>query len=305
MAGVVNGKAQAFVESLVKAIAEVFSQALSSTWSVEMITEPPPSSADDSCLCISLAASGGLLGTAAFEMKKADALLLAHKFLAEPVDETSTLDEGRQEAVEELMRQVAGVAATGMKNTFGEMQLQVGRDTIPATGATVLLVVSEGSARKMPIALRLSADLLANASEHQNVKAVATDDRRETEEDTDRDGTERVLGVRLKLSLRFGHRLLTLGEILDLRSGTVVELDQQVKDPVELVIGKKVIARGHVVVVDANYGLQVTEAVESDSPGGLKFEEARRLLGSSPLVINKLGKVSEGIGRFSTTQNTP
>jgi flagellar motor switch protein FliN/FliY len=41
----------------------------------------------------------------------------------------------------------------------------------------------------------------------------------------------------------------------------VVELNQYVQDPVELLVGKKVIARGEVVVVDGNYGLRVMEII--------------------------------------------
>jgi flagellar motor switch protein FliN/FliY len=41
----------------------------------------------------------------------------------------------------------------------------------------------------------------------------------------------------------------------------VVELNHYVQDPVELLVGKKVIAFGEVVVVDGNYGLRVTQII--------------------------------------------
>ena len=68
-----------------------------------------------------------------------------------------------------------------------------------------------------------------------------------------------VLDVELNVTLRFGQRLLTLREVLDLTSGSVVELDRQVEEPVELLLEGKVIARGEAVVIDGNYGLRVTE----------------------------------------------
>ena len=40
-----------------------------------------------------------------------------------------------------------------------------------------------------------------------------------------------------------------------------MELNQYVRDPVELLVGNKVIARGEVVVVDGNYGLRVTQII--------------------------------------------
>jgi len=39
----------------------------------------------------------------------------------------------------------------------------------------------------------------------------------------------------------------------------VVELDQHVQEPVDLLLDGKLIARGEVIVVDGNYGLRVTE----------------------------------------------
>jgi flagellar motor switch protein FliN/FliY len=68
-----------------------------------------------------------------------------------------------------------------------------------------------------------------------------------------------VMDVELNVSLRFGQRQLPLHEVLELVSGSVVELDRQVDDPVELLLDGKVIARGEAVIVDGNYGLRVTE----------------------------------------------
>jgi flagellar motor switch protein FliN/FliY len=68
-----------------------------------------------------------------------------------------------------------------------------------------------------------------------------------------------VLDVELSVSLRFGQRQLPLHEVLELGSGSVIELDRQVDDPVELLLDGKVIARGEAVIVDGNYGLRVTE----------------------------------------------
>lgn len=68
-----------------------------------------------------------------------------------------------------------------------------------------------------------------------------------------------VMDVELNVSMRFGKRLLSLREVLELESGSVVELDRLVDEPVELYLDRKLIARGEAVVVDGNYGLRVTE----------------------------------------------
>jgi flagellar motor switch protein FliN len=72
-------------------------------------------------------------------------------------------------------------------------------------------------------------------------------------------GVELLLDVELEATLRFGCRELPLGEILDLGPGDVVELDRHVTDPVDLIVGDKIVARGEVVLVNGNFGLRVTE----------------------------------------------
>jgi flagellar motor switch protein FliN len=72
-------------------------------------------------------------------------------------------------------------------------------------------------------------------------------------------GIELLLDVELDASLRFGSREMPLGEILDLVPGDVVQLDRHLNDPVDLIVGDKIVARGEVVLVNGNFGLRVTE----------------------------------------------
>jgi len=71
-----------------------------------------------------------------------------------------------------------------------------------------------------------------------------------------------LLEVELDAQLRFGSREMELQELLELGPGDVVELDQQVSDSVDLIVGDKIVARGEVVLVNGNFGLRVTEVAE-------------------------------------------
>lgn len=71
-----------------------------------------------------------------------------------------------------------------------------------------------------------------------------------------------LLEVELDASVRFGSRELELREILELGPGDVVELDRHLSDPVDLIVGDKIVARGEVVLVNGNFGLRVTEVAE-------------------------------------------
>ncbi len=71
-----------------------------------------------------------------------------------------------------------------------------------------------------------------------------------------------LLDVELPVSVSFGHCEMTLKDVLKLGSGSVIELDKAVNDPVSIIVNHKPIAKGEVVMVDGNYGVRILE-VES------------------------------------------
>ena len=71
-----------------------------------------------------------------------------------------------------------------------------------------------------------------------------------------------LLEVELDASVRFGSREMELKELLELGPGDVVELDRHVADPVDLIVGDRIVARGEVVLVNGNFGLRVAEVAE-------------------------------------------
>ena len=73
---------------------------------------------------------------------------------------------------------------------------------------------------------------------------------------------ELLLDVELETTLRFGALELPLREVLELGPGDVLPLDRHVREPVELVVGDRIVARGEVVLVGGNFALQVTEVAE-------------------------------------------
>lgn len=83
-----------------------------------------------------------------------------------------------------------------------------------------------------------------------------------------------LLEIELDATLRFGARELALKEVLALSLGDVLELNRQVNEPVDLVVGDRIVARGEVVIVDGNFALLVTEVAEPQ----LRLESIRSLV---------------------------
>jgi len=67
--------------------------------------------------------------------------------------------------------------------------------------------------------------------------------------------------VQLEATIRFGEREMLLQDVFGLTPGAVVELNQLVNEPAELLVAGRLVAKGEVVVVDGNFGLRVTEVV--------------------------------------------
>jgi flagellar motor switch protein FliN/FliY len=65
----------------------------------------------------------------------------------------------------------------------------------------------------------------------------------------------------MPVSVSFGRAQLPLKDVLRLTSGSIVELNRSVTEPVEVIVNNCVIARGEVVVVEGNYGVRVREII--------------------------------------------
>jgi flagellar motor switch protein FliN len=74
-------------------------------------------------------------------------------------------------------------------------------------------------------------------------------------------GLDVLMNVPLQLNAVLGTCRLTVAELLNLGSGSVLGLDRAADAPVDVLINEKVIARGEIVAVDENFGVRITELV--------------------------------------------
>jgi flagellar motor switch protein FliN/FliY len=215
--------------------------------------------------------TSALKGEQSFGICKSDALRLAQILMGEPFDETRDFSSEYQDALAELFRQFAGAAALALKPLIGgEVSLQFAGYG-PASWKPDLQggvrLKSDGAAQFLLVIL-LDPDLgesLASSSSGKAAQPSRASKRRTPPPSTaaleDKRKIDLLLDVELQVSLRFGKREMLLGDILELSAGAVVELDQKILEPVELLVGNKVVAHGEVVVMDGYYALRVTEVL--------------------------------------------
>ena len=209
-------------------------------------------------LSLQFEATQHLAGHQGFVISKKDAVRLAQLLLAEPEDGSSVVSDEHRDALGELFRQFAGAAASSLKSLAGgEVSFKWwGLGPLPSgpavqtglqwssPGLTPVTVVAEFGA-KLVTALDPVLDPAAQPLELP-APTLLPGPLAPTRDPK----LELLMDVELDVTLRFGERQMALRDILDLSAGSVVELNQYVRDPVELLVGKKVIARGEVVVVE-------------------------------------------------------
>jgi flagellar motor switch protein FliN/FliY len=70
-----------------------------------------------------------------------------------------------------------------------------------------------------------------------------------------------LLDVELPVSVSFGRADLPLKDVLKLTTGSIVELNRGVHEPVEVIVNNCVVARGEVVVMEGNYGVRIHQII--------------------------------------------
>jgi flagellar motor switch protein FliN len=67
-----------------------------------------------------------------------------------------------------------------------------------------------------------------------------------------------IMDVKLPVRVRIGKKRMLLKDVLNMDIGSVIELNQLANDPLEILVDNHVVAQGEVVIVDGNFGVQIT-----------------------------------------------
>jgi flagellar motor switch protein FliN/FliY len=73
-----------------------------------------------------------------------------------------------------------------------------------------------------------------------------------------------LLDVELPVSVSFGRAQLPLKDVIKLTTGSIVELNRTLSEPVEVIVNNCVIARGEVVVIEGNFGVRIHQVVSRE-----------------------------------------
>jgi flagellar motor switch protein FliN len=74
---------------------------------------------------------------------------------------------------------------------------------------------------------------------------------------------EAVFDVPVRISVVLGRARIPVASLLKMDIGTVVELDRQVGEAVEIYINERLVARGEIVLVENRLGVTMTEIIKA------------------------------------------
>jgi len=95
---------------------------------------------------------------------------------------------------------------------------------------------------------------------NESVVAIATDECEKQISFTTEElsNISLIMDVKLPVRVRIGKKRMLLKDVLNMDIGSVIELNQLANDPLEILVDNHVIAQGEVVIVDGNFGVQIT-----------------------------------------------
>lgn len=70
-----------------------------------------------------------------------------------------------------------------------------------------------------------------------------------------------LLDIPLQVTVELGRTKRSVKEILELSSGSIIELDKLAGEPVDILVNSRLVAKGEVVVIEENFGVRITDIV--------------------------------------------
>jgi len=246
--------ARIFADAFAPSLAQALTQAVGSPLLLKVLDSPDLSTRHGQPVHFRLTADGALHGECFVEFYEPQVADLGSKLLGEPA---AAFREEHSEALAKVISSATAELTALLSAEYGELTFKVDRIADLAFGRMLVVPMSASMQEQPAMSILLYFDgQFLEALTSQGARKDAAESGKPL---LDTANLKMVMDVELNVSLRFGQRQLPLREVLDLASGSVIELDRQVDDPVELLLDGKVIARGEAVIVDGNYGLRVTE----------------------------------------------
>ena len=191
-----------------------------------------------------------------------------------------------RDAYLEVLRQSLGVLAGVVSSQVGRaITATAGAEQEPVTDATFgcQVAISDADQELPGLAFFVSQEMLEALEKFTHAGASGST-RSGPAPDEFESGSEfparacgtldLLLDLEMPVSVSFGRTQVRIQNILKLTTGSIIEMDRSISEPVEIIVNNCTIARGEVVVVDGNYGVRIQEVMSRKE----RLQESRKYL---------------------------
>lgn len=70
-----------------------------------------------------------------------------------------------------------------------------------------------------------------------------------------------VMDIPVTLAMELGRTRISIRELMNLKSGSVIELQKMTDEPMDVLVNGTLVARGEAVVVDDRFGIRLTDVI--------------------------------------------
>ena len=221
---------------------------------------------------IEIAVKGGSGGKISLALSVSLATALGDLMLGGEGEEQSEMGDDELDATKEIISNIFGALSTSISAQQEMPQLSfeiegisfLDAGNMPLDGFLKLLMyeVSIASTTAQMI-LAGDKDFISNFEAIQEENCAPSSDAKPQLSEEELKNISLIMDVELPVRVRIGTKTVLLKDVLNMDIGSIVELDQLANEPLDVLIGNKVIAKGEVIIVDGNFGVQI---VEIDTP---------------------------------------
>ncbi len=223
-------------------------------------------------------------------IKKEFASILSDLMMMGPGEAKDTLTDDDLDAVRELLSQVFGNLSSAFKAEEGEPLSFEVKDVkqeildmpdekfykmnfdvaIPNVKSDIISVIGERKSLETALDLKQHEAESENKDEEEeivvdtpfkDVEDIEIDNKKPqptSNESINNANLDLIMDVDLDVKIRIGEKSILIKDLLQIKDGSIIELEKNIEDPMEILVNNKIVARGVVVVVDGHFGVKIT-----------------------------------------------
>jgi flagellar motor switch protein FliN len=175
-------------------------------------------------------------------------------------------DSIRSTYLEIVSQALSGVAGKLSARARQEVACQKGREATPpgssdAVSYSFEIGVGDLAFPVIGVFSKTLVDLPETPASPDAPGQAAVPPPKSTASEGNKSPVDLLLDVELPVSVSFGRAQLPLKDVIKLTTGSIVELNRAVSEPVDVIVNNCVIARGEVVVVEGNFGVRIRQVI--------------------------------------------